>query len=142
MTWEFCLVSKPNFSEIRSLVERYHTRLNRSVKIEEKLFKDEGRLQAHIKKNRGLLIVLDGRGQTIDSIHLSKKIALWRESGVDTIRFCVGDAYGFSDEFREEADWIWKLSDLTLPGDFAWLLLWEQIFRGFAILNKTGYHHG
>ncbi|MBI3296203.1 MAG: 23S rRNA (pseudouridine(1915)-N(3))-methyltransferase RlmH [Deltaproteobacteria bacterium] len=141
MTWELILVSKPNFAETRSLVELYQNRLRHTLKFEEKFFKDEARLRAHLEKKPGVTILLDERGKSIDSKGLAQKIQRWREGGHETVRFCVGNAYGFSEDSRKSADWLWKLSDLTLPGDFAWLLLWEQVFRAFSILNKTGYHH-
>ncbi len=142
MTWEFILLSKPAFRETNALTLKYQTRLKRDVSIESIFLKNEERLQAHIRKSAGLNILLDETGQSVDSISLSKKMQGWRNGPHDRIRFCVGDSYGFSDEVRAQADWLWKLSDLTLPGDFAWLLLWEQIFRGFSIIHKSGYHHG
>ena len=142
MTWELILISKPNFAETRKLVELYQRRLQTSGKFVELTFRDEARFQSHLKKKPGYTVLLDERGTSIDSLALAKRVQTWRESSFSVIRFCVGGAYGFSESTRRSADWLWRLSDLTLPGDFAWLLLWEQIFRSFSILNKTGYHHG
>jgi 23S rRNA pseudoU1915 N3-methylase RlmH len=139
--WEFVHLSKPAFKETNALVKTYQDRLKRDIRFECLYVKDEVRLAQHLKISLGFTIFLDERGKNIDSIALSKKLTEWRAGPHKTIRFCVGDSHGFSENARSQANWLWRLSDLTLPGDFAWLLLWEQIFRGFAILRKTGYHH-
>lgn len=141
MNWELILVSKPNFSETRELISRYEKRLYRYITLETIYFKDCARLESHMAKHLAFTILLDLKGTQFSSETLAKSIEIWRETSKN-IRFCVGDSFGFPDELRKKANLLWKLSELTLPSDFAWLLLWEQVFRAFSILKKTGYHHG
>lgn len=142
MTIELILLSKPHFTQIRKLVEMYQGRLQRYCKMEEKIFKDEKRLRKHLEQSDGTLVILDESGTSASSTGLASQLLRWQESGRQLVQFCVGGPYGWSLDFKKKADWRWRLSDLTLPGDFAWLLLHEQLFRAFSILHKTGYHHG
>jgi 23S rRNA (pseudouridine1915-N3)-methyltransferase len=60
---------------------------------------------------------------------------------IKTVTFLVGPPYGFDDATRKVASVTWSLSDLTVPSDFAWLLVWEQIYRAMTILKGMPYHH-
>lgn len=142
MKWEMCLVSKPNFPEVQTLVEKYRKRLSRYSRVEATYFLDEGRLLHHLEKTEGFTVVMDEKGLSLTTRELTTKVLEWQQSAFRTVRLCVGDAYGFSDELRARADLLLRLSKMTLPGDLAWLILWEQLFRAFSIIHKTGYHHG
>ena len=142
MKWELCLVSKPNFPEVQALVEKYRKRLIRYNRVEAAYFRDEDRLLHHLKKTEGFTIVLDEKGLSLTTRELTIKVLEWQRGSFQTVRLCVGGAYGFSDELRARADLLLRLSKMTLPGDLAWLILWEQLFRAFSIIHKTGYHHG
>jgi 23S rRNA (pseudouridine1915-N3)-methyltransferase len=87
-------------------------------------------------------ILLDQRGQSLDSPGLAHKLQHWELHGTPRLQFLVGGAYGVSDEIREGADWIWSLSDLTFPHPMVRLILLEQLYRAFTIRNHIPYHHG
>jgi 23S rRNA (pseudouridine1915-N3)-methyltransferase len=53
--------------------------------------------------------------------------------------FLCGDADGFPDELRDSAKQKISLSTLTMPHEFARVLLTEQIYRAFAILTGHPY---
>lgn len=140
MEWEFIHLAKPAFKETEAWVAEYQKRLKREISFRCITLKDEKRLIEHLDHTPGLNIILDERGSSVSSMELSSKISQWRSKKL--VRFTVGGSYGLTDKTRARADWLWSLSELTLPGDIAWVLLWEQIFRGFSILRKSGYHHG
>ena len=54
--------------------------------------------------------------------------------------FFIGGAYGFERDFLAEFDLVLSLSKLTLAHHLAKILLLEQLYRGFCILNKHPYH--
>jgi len=87
-------------------------------------------------------ILLDQRGQMVDSLGLAHKLQHWELHGPPRLQFLVGGAYGVNDEIRHSADWIWSLSDLTFPHLLVRLILLEQLYRAFTIRNKIPYHHG
>ena len=97
------------------------------------------RLMAAIP-DRGYTVVLDERGQTIDSL----KFARWLERlTIDSphgVHFVVGGDVGLDDAIRKRADKLLSLSPMTLPHQFARVILLEQIYRACTIMRNIAYH--
>ena len=56
------------------------------------------------------------------------------------IDFVIGGAAGVSDEVRQQAKHTWSLSNLTLPHQLARVLVVEQLYRAFSIIQGHPYH--
>lgn len=84
-------------------------------------------------------ILLDERGRELTSPEFSHKI----ENVIDTknLVFVLGGAYGVTDEFRENCDFVLSFSPMVFPHQIARLVLVEQIYRAFAISRNLPYHH-
>ncbi|MFO0417194.1 MAG: 23S rRNA (pseudouridine(1915)-N(3))-methyltransferase RlmH [Pseudomonadota bacterium] len=54
--------------------------------------------------------------------------------------FVIGGAYGFSEKVRQRADYVLSLSSLTMPHQFARLVLVEQIYRAHTLMRGVAYH--
>lgn len=91
-------------------------------------------------KGYDYLVVLDERGKVISSTQLSEFLQVRMNSGIKTVCFVIGGAYGFSEKIRQEADTILSLSSLTFPHQLARLLLVEQLYRAHTILKGASYH--
>jgi 23S rRNA (pseudouridine1915-N3)-methyltransferase len=65
----------------------------------------------------------------------------WRDQGAREVCFVVGGAYGLTDAVRNKADLLLSLSPMTFPHQLVRVLLAEQLYRAWAILKGTGYHH-
>jgi 23S rRNA (pseudouridine1915-N3)-methyltransferase len=87
-------------------------------------------------------VVLDERGEQIDTETLAGWLADWRERGVRDVDFLIGDAHGFSNADRRGATKVMALSRLTLPHRLAQVLIVEQLYRAGTILAGHPYHHG
>lgn len=87
------------------------------------------------------LVVLDEIGKTIDSRSFAKRLGDWRDQGARETCFVIGGAYGLTDAVRERADLLLSLSPMTFPHQLVRVLFAEQLYRAWAILNRTGYHH-
>lgn len=85
--------------------------------------------------NTGYNIALDVLGSKLDSHKFSHIF-----ENHSTINFFIGGAYGFEEQFLGKVDKIISLSDLTLAHKIANLVLVEQVFRSFCILNNHPYH--
>jgi len=83
----------------------------------------------------GFCITLHPNGQIIDSYEFSKLL-----DGKMSIKFFIGGAYGFDDEFLRRSDKVISLGKMTMSHKIAKAVLLEQIFRGFTILNNHPYH--
>lgn len=89
---------------------------------------------------KGYTVVLDERGQTIDSL----KFARWLESQTNQnphgVNFVVGGDVGFDDSVRSRADKLLSLSAMTLPHQLVRVILLEQIYRAFTLMRNIRYH--
>ena len=86
------------------------------------------------------LVLLDGKGEQMDSPELAAFIGKQRDSGVPELAFAIGGAYGFSEEFRRRGRLL-ALSRMTFTHQMVRVFLLEQIYRAFTILNGEPYHH-
>lgn len=91
-------------------------------------------------KSGEYLVVLDERGKSISSKEFSAFCAARMSSGVKTLWFVIGGAFGFSEKVRQRADYILSLSTLTFPHQFARLMLIEQLYRSYTLMQGIGYH--
>lgn len=91
-------------------------------------------LSPYITSN-SLNISLDLKGKILDSFEFSK---LLDENS--QINFFIGGAYGFEVDFLNRCEKIISLSNLTFSHKIAKIVLYEQIFRGLAIINNHPYH--
>lgn len=85
------------------------------------------------------LIALDERGKDLSTQALSNQLAQWRQDGGD-VAFLIGGADGLDASLKQKADAIWRLSSLTLPHPMARVLLAEQLYRAWTILQGHPYH--
>lgn len=132
-------VVKPAFEQIRDLVKNYEKRLSKWIKVENIILKKEEDLSL---SSDSLLVCLDEHGSLMDSIGMSSKLEGWvNDRRIKEVVLLIGGPYGISPSILNKAHERWSLSQLTFQGDLAWLILWEQIYRSFCILNKFPYHH-
>ena len=100
--------------------------------------KDVIHIEAAIPKGAHV-IALDERGQDISTQDLANHLAQWRQAGIN-IAFLIGGADGLDPKLKSQANALWKLSSLTLPHAFVRVLLSEQLYRAWTILQGHPYH--
>lgn len=86
------------------------------------------------------VICCDERGANISSPEFANKLGRAFTDGRDVV-ILIGGAYGFAEEVREKADFVWSFSKLVYPHGIARLVTTEQIYRASQILNGGPYHH-
>jgi 23S rRNA (pseudouridine1915-N3)-methyltransferase len=91
-------------------------------------------------KNYDYLVVLDERGKEMSSKALSEFVQTRMNSGVKSVCFVIGGAYGFAEKVRQEADLILSLSALTFPHQLTRMLLVEQLYRSHTLIKGISYH--
>ena len=87
------------------------------------------------------LILMDERGTQLSSIQFSEEINNWRNSSKKTVILTIGGAYGFSDEVKKRANSLISLSAMTFSHQIVRIIMMEQMYRAFTILNNEPYHH-
>lgn len=85
------------------------------------------------------VIALDERGKDQTTQNLATHLAAWRQEGFD-IAFLIGGADGLDPNLKSDAHALWRLSSLTLPHAMARVLLVEQLYRAWTILQGHPYH--
>lgn len=85
------------------------------------------------------LIALDERGQEVTTVQLAARMETWLTSGRD-ISLVIGGADGLHASVKTRADWLWGLSKLTLPHGMVRVLLAEQLYRAWTVIQHHPYH--
>jgi len=96
-----------------------------------------GRERDRIQRLRTSYVLLDEKGETYDSEEFSRFI---EKQGM-SVTFLLGGAFGVSDEVKAMATKRIALSAMTFTHEMSRLILLEQLYRAFTILQKKGYHH-
>jgi len=85
------------------------------------------------------VVALEVKGKPWSTQQLSQRLESWLGGGQD-IALLVGGPEGLSDSCRQRADELWSLSPLTLPHPLVRIVLCEQIYRAWSILQGHPYH--
>lgn len=90
-------------------------------------------------KRPGRFIALDVQGRAITTEALSGKMADWQMMG-DAVNIVIGGPDGFTDTLLKQTDERWSLSGMTLPHPLVRIVLIEQLYRAWTILQNHPYH--
>ena len=101
--------------------------------------KEGNRLLKNIKSQE-YVILLDLAGTQRTSEELANQLDHLYTQGKSQICFVVGGSLGLSKEIMTRANDRWCLSLSTFPHQLVRILLLEQIYRSFRILNHEPYH--
>ena len=101
--------------------------------------KEGQRLLAAIKDD-GYCICLAIDGRMLDSVALSQKIERLGIEGKSNIYFVIGGSLGLSDAVLRRADYKLSFSKMTFPHQLMRVILLEQVYRSYRIMNHEPYH--
>ena len=87
-----------------------------------------------------LVIALDIKGKNLSSEELGEAFKEYSLRGKSHWIFIIGGSLGLSKSLLDRADLRLSFSRMTFPHQLMRLILVEQIYRGFKILNKEPYH--
>ena len=142
----------------KSGVDEYLKRLSGYVKVEIIEVKDdsisdkpseaeiikakdnEGRRVLSLLKSNEYLIGLDLNKKEYTSEEFATFIKDKLVENGSNISFVIGGSYGLSDELKKRVNISISISKLTFPHQLARLILLEQIYRAFKIINNETYH--
>lgn len=158
MKISICAVGKVKEAFFRAAIAEYEKRLSRYAKLEilevpdektpdkaseaeeEQIKTKEGERLLKLIKDDAFVIVLDIGGKQLDSVQLSKKLDTLGISGVSHIQFVIGGSLGLSDAVLKKADFKLSFSPMTFPHQLMRVILLEQIYRSYRIINNEPYH--
>jgi len=111
-----------------------------SKKVEQQIMdKEAERISSNIPDN-AYVISLAIEGKKYTSEGLSKKIDSLGISGVSHIVLIIGGSLGIADRIKKESDELISFSDMTFPHQLMRVILLEQIYRSYRIINNEPYH--
>lgn len=108
---------------------------------ERELKKKEAKILLSILEPQHVLIVLDERGKELSSLQLSAFLQNHQVLASRTLVFLIGGAYGIDESVLLKARSVFTLSHLTFPHQLVRLIVAEQLYRAFTIINNEKYHH-
>ncbi|MDQ2076282.1 23S rRNA (pseudouridine(1915)-N(3))-methyltransferase RlmH [Marinimicrobium sp. ABcell2] len=85
------------------------------------------------------VIALEVAGRPWSTEQLAEQLSHWRMSG-SNYSLLIGGPDGLAPRCRAAADIQWSLSPLTLPHPLVRIVVIEQLYRAYSILNNHPYH--
>lgn len=145
-------VGKIKESFYTEAIEEYKKRLSSWTKLEivevkevnnqdiNKNIYEEGLNILKVLNDNDYVISLEIKGKKIDSIELSKLIEKTYTYNASTICFVIGGSNGLSSDVTARANYHLSFSEMTFPHQLMRVILMEQIYRSFTIINHKEYH--
>ena len=89
--------------------------------------------------DKDFVITLEIEGKKMNSLEFSKKIDSLLINNPN-ITFVIGGSYGLDSTIKKRSNLSFSFSDLTFPHQLFRVVLLEQIYRAFKIINNESYH--
>lgn len=91
-------------------------------------------------KEDSYIIALAIEGKQFDSTGLAEKVEQLGINGVSHITFVIGGSLGLDSQILNQADDLLSFSKMTFPHQLMRVILLEQIYRSYRIMNNEPYH--
>ena len=121
-------------------IEIYSTKSGCGKKSPGEIMKEEAKNLFTVNLSGAFVVALDRTGKELDTIRLSQKIQKWQNQGIQDLVFLIGSAWGLDQTLLKKADFVISLSKLTFQHDMVRLILLEQLYRCFTIIQGEKYH--
>lgn len=131
-------------------INEYSKRLSKFVKLnflelveeidnDTSIEKESNRILEKLEKSNSYNILLDIQGKQLTSVELSNYIEKIQMTNSE-ISFIIGGSKGVSEKLKNYCDFRLSFSKMTFPHQLFKLILLEQIYRVFSIINNIKYH--
>ena len=120
-------------------VEIVEIRESRAREVEKRVIEESIALATVIPEG-AVTIILDERGESLDSVALTERIKRWRDNGRPAAVFAIGGPDGLGGSLHERADLRLAFGAATWPHQLVRIMLLEQIYRAATILSGHPYH--
>lgn len=124
---------------LRDAVKEYSKRIGGYASLDIKETKNDRELIPCLQK-KGYKIALCVEGKQLSSEELAQKLEALPINGVSDITFVIGDSDGMGEDVKDFCDFRLSFSKMTFPHQLMRVILLEQIYRAFTIINNGKYH--
>ena len=143
-------IGKIKENYLRDAIHEYTKRISKYTKLEiielpdydfdikKTLEKERDNILKNIKEN-DYNILLDLNGKSYTSLEFASNLDKIRQNH-SNINFIIGGSYGVHQDIKDKCQEKISFSKLTFPHQLFRVILLEQIYRSFKILNNEEYH--
>ena len=124
-------------SDYMKRISKYH-KVDIIILEDSNMAEEKTRILKHID-SKDYVITLDIEGKELSSLELADKLDKTFITN-SSICFVIGGSYGLDREVKKRANFSLSFSKLTFPHQLFRVILLEQIYRSFKILNNETYH--
>lgn len=157
MKIQLLFTGKTTFPYIREGIEEYRKRLVHYTDFqirelpelkksgswpEKKVKGEEAKTILKAIDPQDFVVLLDERGQQMDSIAFAGLLEKQQYGPIQTMLFVIGGPYGFAGEVYRRANLELSLSKMTYSHQLVRLIFLEQLYRAYTIIRGEPYHHG
>ena len=101
--------------------------------------KEAERILKYVRED-AFVVVLNIQGKAYDSEAFAEQLESLATKGVSHIQFIIGGSLGLHEEVCKKADLTVSFSQMTFPHQLMRVILLEQIYRAYRIINGEPYH--
>lgn len=101
--------------------------------------KEGGRILRYIRDDM-YVITLEINGKMLTSEEFADKIESLGLQGKSSVAFVIGGSIGLGKEVLARSDFALSFSKMTFPHQLMRVVLLEQVYRGYRIINGEPYH--
>lgn len=89
-------------------------------------------------QSRVIALCIEGKQYSSEELAgMFEKVAV---GGTGSVTFIIGSSFGLSETIKNSSDELISMSRMTFPHQLARVMLLEQIYRAFSIINNGKYH--
>ena len=124
---------------LKDAVKEYEKRLSAYCKLTTVELKCDDALLPTLN-DKSYKIALCVEGKQLSSEELASKLDELPTRGISEIVFVIGDSDGMGEDVKASCDLRLSFSKMTFPHQLMRVILLEQIYRAFTIINNGKYH--
>ena len=92
---------------------------------------------ANVIPQNAAVVLLDSRGENLDSAGFATQLTKWRANGRPAVVFLIGGADGLAPGLRDKAELRLSFGAATWPHQLVRVMLLEQLYRATTILSRA-----
>lgn len=148
MKFRFLWVGRTKDKNWLALQDEYLQRLSHFVRTEVTEVRDSASHEGKEMEGKRILdklnpstfvCLLDVSGKAASSQTLAASVENWQNRGIKEVTFIIGGADGVSDTVAKRAEFVLSLSFMTFTHEMARVIMLEQLYRAFTIINGFPY---
>jgi 23S rRNA (pseudouridine1915-N3)-methyltransferase len=120
-------------------VEVLEIRESRAQEVSKRMIEESIAL-ANVIPEKAITVILDQRGESLDSGMLASRLGRWRDDGRPATVFVIGGDDGLAPSTRDKASFQLAFGESTWPHPLVRVMLLEQLYRCTTILSGHPYH--